>query len=128
LALAASACGTDPDTGTVEVTTVSEGEDLDSDGYTVELSGAGSRAIGSNQTIRVGGVPAGDREISLRRVRGNCVVQRAHPRLIRVTAEEIAQVHFEVRCARAPLLRRMVYTKVDPSVEREVNGDVYISM
>lgn len=125
LALAASACGTDQGTGAVEVTTVSEGQDLDSDGYTIHLRGAVSQTIGPNQTVAFAEVPAGDQEIHLSGVRGNCAVQQAHPRLIRVTADETFRLQFEVRCARAPLLGRMVYSTVDPSVEREVNGDLY---
>ena len=126
LALALSACGTDPGTGTVEVTTVSEGEDLDSDGYTVHLEGAGSQPIGANHTVAFAEVPAGDQEIHLSGVRGNCAVPQAHPRLIRVTAGETFRLHFEVRCAPAPLLGRMVYSILEPGVGREVNGELYI--
>jgi Tol biopolymer transport system component len=126
LALAASACGTDPGTGAVEVTTVSEGQDLDSDGYMVHLQGAGSQAIGANHTVAFTEVTAGDQEIHLSGVRGNCAVQQPHPRRIRVSAGETFRLQFEVRCAHAPLLGRMVYSTADPSVEREVNGDLYI--
>lgn len=125
LALALWACGTDPGTGTVEVTTVSEGEDLDTQGYTAHL-GRGSQAIGPNHTVTFTEVTAGDQEIRLSGVRGNCTVQEPHPRLIRVAADETFRVQFAVQCARAPLLGRMVYSTVDPSVEREVNGDLYL--
>lgn len=94
LALAASACGTDPGTGSVEVTTVSEGQDLDSDGYTVHLQGADSQPIAANHTVAFTEVPAGDQEIHLSGVRGNCAVQQAHPRLIRVTAGETFRLQF----------------------------------
>lgn len=126
LALAAAACGTDQGTGAVEVTTVSEGPDLDSDGYTIHLRGAVSRTIGPNQTVAFAEVPAGDQEIRLSGVRGNCAVQQAHPRLIRVTEGETFRLQFEIQCAHAPLLGRLVYSRIDPSVEREVNGDLYI--
>jgi Tol biopolymer transport system component len=125
LALAALACGTDQGTGAVEVTAVSEGQDLDPNGYTVHLQGVAPQTIGANQTVAFAEVPAGDQEIHLSGVRGNCAVQQAHPRLIRVTEGETFRLQFEVRCARAPLLGRLLYSKVDPSVEREVNGDLY---
>ncbi len=125
LALAAPACSTDQGTGTVEVTAVSEGQDLDPNGYTVHLRGVVPQAIGANQTVAFAEVPAGDQEIHLSGVRGNCAVQQAHPRLIRVTEGERFRLQFEVRCAPAPLLGRMVYSSVNASVEREVNGDLY---
>jgi Tol biopolymer transport system component len=108
LAWVASACGTDSDTGSVDVTTVTAGEDVDLDGYVVELIGTGTVSIESNGSGRFAEVPEGDHEVRLTSVRGNCRVQRAHPRLIRVVAGETFQLSFEVACARAPLLGRMV--------------------
>jgi Tol biopolymer transport system component len=120
LLLAAAACGTGQDTGSVEVTTLSDGQDVDPDGYTVEIVGTGSRAIGPNATVRFEEVTAGDHEVRLTAVRGNCAVQRAHPRLIRVTADATFQMRFEVACAHAPLLGRMVFTS-----DRTGNREIY---
>ena len=110
LALAACDDSTDPGTGTVEVTTVSTGLGLDADGYVVEVAGAGSLAIGTNATATLDEVPAGDVEVRLTGVRGNCTVQAPHPRLIRVTAGETLHTRFEVACADTPLLDRIVFS------------------
>ena len=122
LALTLAGCGdddpADPGTGAVEVTTVSTGEGLDTDGYIVEVAGAGTLAIGTNATATLAEVPAGDLEIRLTAVRGNCTVQGPHPRLIRVVAGETFRTHFDVVCVHTPLLGRIVfYSNRDGSYE-----------
>ncbi|HYC33380.1 MAG TPA: hypothetical protein VEB59_13925 [Gemmatimonadales bacterium] len=91
------------------MTTVSTGDALDTDGYVAEVEGAGSVAIGINGTATLSEVPAGDVEIRLARVRGNCTVQGPHPRVLRVVAGETFQVHFDVACAATPMLGRIVF-------------------
>jgi Tol biopolymer transport system component len=124
LALTLAGCGddgpADPGTGAVEVTTVSTGQGLDTDGYIVAVVGAGSLAIGTNATATLAEVPAGDLEIRLTEVRGNCTVQEPHPRLIRVVAGETFRTHFDVVCAHTPLLGRIVF-----SSNRHGNFDLY---
>ena len=122
LALALAGCGddgpADPGTGTVEVTTASTGQGLDTDGYLVDVVGAGTLAIGTNATATLAEVPAGDLEVRLTGVRGNCTVQGPHPRLIRVVAGETFRTHFDVVCAHTPLLDRIVfYSNRDGSYE-----------
>ena len=110
LVLAACSDGpADPGTGTVEVTTVSTGQGLDTDGYTVDVAGAGTLAIGTNATATVAEVPAGDIEVRLTGVRGNCTVEGPHPRLLRVAAGETFHTHFDVACADTPLLGKIVF-------------------
>jgi Tol biopolymer transport system component len=113
LLLAITACGDDPaspGTGTVEVTTVSTGKPGDQDGYIVHLKGVDPAAIGVNATVTLPEVAAGDLEIRLASVRGNCTVQGPHPRLIRVVAGEIFRVHFDVACVNTAQAGRIVFT------------------
>ena len=121
LVLTLAGCGdgpADPGTGTVEVTTVSTGQGLDADGYSVHVAGAGSLAIGANATATLAEVPAGDIEVRLTGVRGNCTVQGPHPRLLRVVAGETFRTQFDVVCADTPLLGRIVfYSNRDGSYE-----------
>jgi WD40 repeat protein len=122
LALTLAGCGddgpADPGTGAVEVTTVSTGQGLDTDGYIVDVVGAETLAIGTNATATLAEVPAGDLEIRLTGVRGNCTVQGPHPRLIRVVAGETFRTHFDVVCAHTPLLDRILfYSNRDGSYE-----------
>ncbi len=113
VALTLAGCGdgpADPGTGAVEVTTVSTGQGLDTDGYSVEVAGAGTLEIGTNATAELAAVPAGDVEVRLTGVRGNCKIQAPHPRLLRVVAGETFRTHFDVVCADTPLLGRIVFT------------------
>ncbi len=108
----ALACGdgpTDPVTGAVEVTTVSTGEDMDPNGYLVQVEGAGPQTIGANATATLPEVTAGDLEVRLTGVQGNCTVQGIHPRIIRVVAGQTFSMHFEVACVRSPLLGRILF-------------------
>lgn len=121
-----AACGdgpSGPGAGTVEVTTVSTGEDVDADGYLVQVEGASAPlAIGANATETVSGVPEGDIQIRLTAVRGNCRSQGDDLRTIRVVAGDTFHVRFEVSCVRAPLLGRIVFTS-----SRGGNFDIYSS-
>jgi hypothetical protein len=125
-ALTLAACGdgpSGPGAGTVEVTTVSTGEDVDADGYLVQVEGAAAPlAIGANATETVSGVPAGDIQVRLTAVRGNCRSQDDDLRTIRVIAGETFRARFEVSCVRSPLLGRIVFTS-----SRGGNFDIYSS-
>ncbi len=124
--LTLAACGdglSGPGTGTVEVTTVSTGEDVDSDGYLVHVEGASAPlTIGANATETVSGVPAGDVQVRLTAVRGNCRNQNDDLRTIRVAAGETFRLRFDVSCVRSPLLGRIVFTS-----SRGGNFDIYSS-
>jgi Tol biopolymer transport system component len=124
LALIIASCGdegpSDLGTGSVEVTTVSTGQGLDADGYIVEVRGAGTLAIGDNATATFAEAPAGDLEVRLTGLRGNCTVQAPHPRLVRVVAGETSRTHFTVACAYTPLLGRIVFHS-----RRDDNIDLY---
>lgn len=124
--LTLAACGdgpSGPGTGTVEVTTVSTGEDVDADGYLVQVEGASAPlAIGANGTETVSGVPAGDIQVRLTAVRGNCRSQGDDLRIIRVAAGGTFHMRFEVSCVRSPLLGRIVFTS-----SRGGNFDIYSS-
>lgn len=109
-----------PGSGTVEVTTVSTGEGLDQNGYIVELQGLAPTPIGINATATMPEAGAGDLEIRLTSVRGNCAVQGPNPRLIRVVAGETFRLHFDVTCVRTPLLDRIVF-----SSERDGAWELY---
>lgn len=100
-----AACGggdpADLSTGAVELTTVSSGEDLDADGYTIQVDGAGSLAIGANATTTLTEVSAGDRQLGLIGVRANCVVTGDNPRAVSVSGGETTEVQTESVSARS---------------------------
>ncbi len=110
---ALSACGgdgpSDPGTGSVEVTTVSTGGDLD-DALSVAVDGAGSAAIAANATETLAEVASGTRTVSLTAVRANCAVEGENPRSVSVTAGETVAVEFELTCRDALIGRIAFYS------------------
>src|SRR3954454_6388499 len=72
LLLAFSGCGGDgggiqlpPTTGTLQVTTVTTGDEPDPDGYTVQLAGAAPQPIGASATIERSELQPGDHTLRL---------------------------------------------------------------
>ena len=121
---ALAACGgegpADPDTGAVEVTAISSGDDVDGDGYLLQLDGTGSQGIGANATGTLAEVPAGDHEVSLTGVQVNCTVQGEHPRTVAVAAGETVEVQFDVAC------RDAVLGQIAFGSDRDGNSEIYV--
>jgi hypothetical protein len=88
--------------GTVRVTTVTTGEDLDSDGYRVTL-GVSGWPIGVNATVTFEGLPEGTNDVWLLGAAENCIVAGSNPQSITVTSGAETAVTFDVTCARSPV-------------------------
>jgi len=85
--------------GSLTVTTSTTGSNLDPDGYTVTVdAGAASQPIATNGSVTFTG-PAGDHQIALTGVAGNCTVSGANPRTVNVPAGGTATTTFAVSCA-----------------------------
>ncbi|NNF42534.1 MAG: hypothetical protein HKN62_05720, partial [Phycisphaerales bacterium] len=80
------------------MTVATTGSDVDADGYTVLLDGENDQAVGANGSVTYSTVEQGAREVSLTDVAANCSVTGTNPRSVTVTAEETAQVMFDVVC------------------------------
>jgi hypothetical protein len=87
--------------GSLTVTTSTTGSNLDPDGYTVTVDGSASQPIATNGSVTFTG-PAGDHQIALSGVAGNCTVSGANPRAVNVPAGGTATTTFSVSCAGAP--------------------------
>jgi Tol biopolymer transport system component len=85
-------------TGNLEVTTVSTGDDIDSDGYTVSVDGGAAQSIGVNSTLTVSDLDAGDHTVELGDVAANCTVTADNPRTVAVSAGGTATTQFDVAC------------------------------
>lgn len=85
-------------TGSVKVTTESSGQDLDSDGYTISITGQ-QQDIEINTTVTLDGIEEGTRDAELTDVASNCtVVEGDNPRQLTVTGGETTNTTFEVSC------------------------------
>jgi Tol biopolymer transport system component len=104
-ALVWSACGSDSgptdvngQTGAVQVSASTTGDDLDSDGYTVTLNGGSERAIARDGSTTFSGVATGQHQVGLAGLADNCSVSGSNPASVSVTSGNTAQVTFAVVC------------------------------
>ncbi len=102
LAFVAAGCGDDdpspPTTGQIGVTTVTTGDDIDADGYTLTVDGVDEAAIGVNAVVIIPDLTAGTYSIGLGGVAANCVDQN-NPRDVVVTAGLTEDTQFDLACA-----------------------------
>jgi hypothetical protein len=100
--IAVVGCGDDDPTpsttGQIGVTTVTTGDDVDADGYTLTVDGAAGSAIGANDQVVIPSLTAGTYSIGLSGIAANCAVQN-NPRDVAVTAGLTAPTQFDVACA-----------------------------
>jgi len=105
LAFVAAGCGDDdpapPTTGAIGVTTVTTGDDIDADGYTLNVDGNNGGAIGVNDVVVIPDLTPGTYSIGLSGVAANCAVQN-NPRDVDVTAGLTENTQFDVTCAAPP--------------------------
>ena len=102
LALVAAGCGDDDPapatTGSIGVTTVTTGDDIDADGYTLSVDGNNAGAIGVNAVVVIPDLAPGTYSVGLSGVAANCAVQ-SNPRDVDVTAGLTENTQFDVACA-----------------------------
>jgi hypothetical protein len=96
-------CGSDdltaPTDGTIQVTTATSGEALDSDGYTVSVDGATPVAIGIVGLVNIPNVEPGDHPVVLGGVAANCRVGSGiNQRIATVPVGDTVRVAFAVTC------------------------------
>ena len=116
-----------PTTGSVSVTSLSAGVDLDRDGYSVRVVGFfqdGKRydqsvSIGLNATVTLSRVPVGEPTVIIQRLALNCDTDGSNPRTIKLEPAATAAVTFNIACVRP---RQLAYV-------RAVGGgtDLYIT-
>jgi len=106
LMIVAVGCGDDdeptpPTLGDLDVVTVTVGDDIDANGYTITVDGIPGPSIGVNTTVTLEDLPAGPYLIGLDGVAVNCDVQN-NPRDVDVVAGLTETTQFDVTCAPLP--------------------------
>ncbi|HEX6434849.1 MAG TPA: hypothetical protein VFZ87_11430, partial [Gemmatimonadales bacterium] len=96
------ACTPQPTTGELQVVTATTGSELDPDGYTFSLDGQAPQPIADNAPVTLTSLAAGSHTVALSSVAGNCVVDGANPRPVRITGGATAEVSFAITCALVP--------------------------
>jgi hypothetical protein len=131
LALVAAGCGDDddpspPTTGQIGVTTVTTGDDIDADGYTLTVDGVDEAAIGVNAVVIVPDLTAGTYSIGLGGVAFNCQTAD-NPRDVVVTAGLTENTQFDVACV-APNQPPVADAGVDQVVADDGSGAVDVTL
>lgn len=89
-------------TGSVEVTAVTSGDELDPDGYTVQVDNGPLRPLPVNGKATIEGLSAGDHSVRIDGVLASCTLAGANPRTVRVTTggatRDTARTAFQVAC------------------------------
>lgn len=100
--IVAGACGKDavtgPSTGSVQITTTSSGDGIDSDGYTVTIDDGDAQPIDASGTLTIDDLSAGSHTVTLAGLADNCTVT-GNPATATVTAGETATVAFAITCS-----------------------------
>jgi hypothetical protein len=85
-------------TGDLQVTTSTSGQNVDPDGYTVTVDGSESWHIGTNGSVTFTNLAEGNHQVLLSGLASNCSVSGANPRTVAVTAGGTAQTTFSIVC------------------------------
>jgi Tol biopolymer transport system component len=98
-------------TGAIEVTTTTDGEDLDPDGYTVSLDGGAAQPILGSGTLTLSELETGEHALELSDVAPNCAVAGGTSLTTTVTGGQTATVTFAITCSAIPdISGRVLFT------------------
>ena len=87
-----------PPPGTLAVTTTTTGSNLDPDGYSVMLDGAGAQAVSTNGSISVPGLTAGSHTVTLSGVASNCQIDGGDTQIVSVPSGGTGTASFALTC------------------------------
>lgn len=114
-----------PTKGSIEVTTVTQGnpDDLD-DGYTVAIGAAAATVIGINATETYAQLAPGDHAVTLGDIAPNCTLDDGdNPRTLTVVAGQTTQTTFNLTCA--PTTGSIQVTTVTQGDAQDLDPDGY---
>ena len=90
--------------GSVRVSTVTTGTELDLDGYSITVGGQ-TAAIDPTDSETISGVSVGNQSVELTGVVGTCTVLGENPRTVAVTFGQTTETTFEITCPVSLLVR-----------------------
>jgi hypothetical protein len=99
-----------PEAARIAVTSLTSGDPIESDGYTVILDGGAGRVLGVNASILFCEIEAGAHTLMLSGINPDCTVNGENPRTVRTVAGMTAQSLFPVNCSVPGTGRILVHT------------------
>lgn len=109
-----------PTAGTLEVTLLTAGDDIDADGYVVSIDGGNHRTVAANGTIAIPGVAAGVRSVGLDGLATNCTVEGSGVQPVTIIGGEIARLTFRVNCQ--SLVGTLSISTISSGIDFDPNG------
>lgn len=109
-------------TGTLEVRTVTTGDDPDPSGYVVTLDGGDSLAVGPNHVVTYEDLETGTYQVELGEIPPHCSVGGDNPVQTDITGEGLFSVEFIIECGRV-LRNQILFTRENPAGSG--NTDLY---
>lgn len=88
-------------TGAIQVTAITTGSSIDTDGYTVAIYGKGEQVLGANATVVFTELVAGVYTVQLKGVAWHCDVNGTG-RVVAVAAGETAAIRYVIECGAEP--------------------------
>lgn len=106
--------------GTLQVLTSTDGSDIDSDGYTVAVSGAGTQNSEVNDTLYFSGLDEENYSVELMDAADNCTVSGENPRTVSVTAGDTTSTSYSVNC------ETILNSNIAFASSRDANFEIYV--
>jgi hypothetical protein len=102
LALGTIACGDDPAgqpaVGRLILHTVTTGEEVDPDGYTMRVDEGEPVALAANGTVETAGLTAGDHQVEIGDIASHCHETPSNPLAFAIEEDQTTEITFEVVC------------------------------
>jgi hypothetical protein len=87
-----------PDAASISIRSLTSGDPVESDGYTVSVDGGSSRQLGTNSSILISPIDPGDHTLELSGIDPDCAVNGVNPRTVHTAAGLTAESMFIVAC------------------------------
>ena len=87
-----------PPSGSLELTIITTGDDLDADGYTASLDCGCFENVEVNEIATMTHVEVGSHMVLLTDIAANCELNGPNPRWVNITAEETVRITFSIAC------------------------------
>ena len=87
-----------PPVGSLELTIITTGEDIDADGYTASLDCGCFEKVEVNEIATMTDVEVGSHMVLLTGIAANCELSGLNPQWVSITAGETVQTTFSIAC------------------------------
>ncbi len=111
--------------GALEVTTETGGEDLDSDGYTLQFAERDT-SIGLNETITIEGLDEGVLNIELIDLASNCLTQSTSSREVTISLGDTTETTFNIGCQATSGAGKVVFSSDRDDNPSDDEQDIYV--